>query len=95
MKFYRDNKLYGELIGTTLYKFNQKEKNLFWKFGGSPAIDLEMLNAVKDTATNILVKTDKDRTFKITLEDFLLNAIEIDYGYGKQMCCHARHWEIL
>lgn len=37
MKFFKNNKLYGELLGNYLYKFNQKEKNLMWSYGGVPA----------------------------------------------------------
>jgi len=95
MKFIKSGKVYGELIGDTLFKFNQKEKFLMWSKGGVPAFNKEMVDKWWYQIKRITVRTDKGRTFRIGFQKFIDNAEVVQYEkYEKQYVADISFWDV-
>ena len=94
----RNGRVIGEIVMGRFCKFAVNEsKHLLWGDGrgGVPAIDAQAWDKVKSGISEIYIRTDKRRRFRVKTAVFEQNKKTLDYGFGKQYWIDKGLWDIV
>ncbi len=84
--------LAGETRGTAFIKKVDRKKHYLWSIHGY-AISTDAIKQIKDgkVVKEIIFLEDEINELSITLNDFLMKALNINLGHGPQLAIEERH----